>query len=528
MNVTSMVAVPVLFALAGGCAAPMAPQSGDGLFELHEIVTEAAEHQIVLPGSFSRTAGPEIAILVVDPTGGRRLQLYGFDDNDWTLLREAMLQPEALFVDVAEIAGRDHVITYRDGSLNRFDAESGTEHRLVDLATDYRAPDDGRIPHIDVTRDVNGDGRDDFLMPDTDGIWVSTQSADGSFADAVKLGPAEPFLDAKAYGDERSYREVGITPQNIPWYLARVHTMDYDRDGRRDLVFWNNDHFDIYRQNEAGHFHPSPDTFTTDVPFDFDGSYAIGFQFGDASIASLVLGFGPNHEYTVLQGFRDLNADGIDDLVTFSLAGRRVLSLRGRHEVHFGRPTPGGTAFPRAPDTTAETPGSAAGQAWGYASQRFLDFDGDGMTDMAMGAVDTGLGGMIGAMVGNSISMDLALYRLHDGVYPEHPDVVRRVSTPFAPFDKRGVLFPTVLVGDVNGDGRSDLLTGETWDELSVFLGTPGENPLASQAFTVAVDLPSDERNARLSDLDNDGKEDVIIHHPSATEPNRLTILMAR
>ena len=528
MNVTSMVAVPVLFALAGGCAAPMAPQSGDGLFELHEIVTEAAEHQIVLPGSFSRTAGPEIAILVVDPTGGPRLQLYGFDDHGWTLLREATLQPEVLFVDVAEIAGRDHVITYRDGSLNRFDAESGTEHRLVDLATDYRGPDDGRIPQIDVTRDVNGDGRDDFLMPDSDGIWVATQSADGSFADPVKLGPAEPFLDAKAYGDERSYREVGITAQNIPWYLARVHTMDYDRDGRRDLVFWNNDHFDIYRQNEAGHFHPSPDTFTIDVPFDFDGSYAIGFQFGDASIASLVLGFGPHHEYTVLQGFRDLNADGIDDLVTFSLAGRRVLSLRGRHEVHFGRPTPGGTAFPRSPDTTAETPGSAAGQAWGYASQRFLDFDGDGMTDMAMGAVDTGLGGMIGAMVGNSIAMDLALYRLHDGVYPEHPDVVRRVSTPFAPFDKRGVLFPTVLVGDVNGDGRADLLTGETWDELSVFLGTPGENPLASQAFTVAVDLPSDERNARLSDLDNDGKEDVIIHHPSATEPNRLTILMAR
>ena len=459
MKATWMVALPVLGALAGGCTAPMVPQSGDGLFELHEIVTEPAQHQTVLPGSFSRDAGTEVAILVVDPTGERRVQLYGFEDNVWTLLLEATLPADVLFVDVAEIAGRDHLITYRDGSLNRFDAKSGTEHRLVDLTTDYRAPDDGRIPHIDITRDVNGDGRDDLLMPDTDGIWVATQSADGSFADAVKLGPAEPFLDAKAYGDERSYREVGITAQNIPWYLARVHAMDYDRDGHPDLVFWNKDHFDVYRQNEAGRFQANADTFTTEVAFDFDGAYTLGFQFGDASVASLVLGFGPHRDYTVLQGFRDLNADGIDDLVTFSLAGRSVLRLRGRYAVHFGRPISGGIAFPRAADTTAEAPGSAAGQAWGYASQRFLDFDGDGMTDMAMAAVDTGLGGMIGAMVGNSVSMDLALYRLHDGVYPETADVARRVSTPFAPFDKRGVLFPTVLVGDVNGDGRSDLLT---------------------------------------------------------------------
>ena len=423
------------------------------------------------------------------------------------------------------------MVTYRHGSLNRLDVDSGTEHRLVALATDFRAgeEDAGGVPHVDITRDVNSDRRDDFLVPDVDGFRVSTQRADGSFVDAVKLGPPEPFRDATAYGETRRYGDVGVTPQNVHWYLGRVHEMDYDRDGRVDLVFWNRDHFEVYRQGPSGQFAASGDTFGTDVSFDFDGAYALAFQFGDASVVSLVLGTGALFEYTVLHGFRDLNADGVADLVTLSFEGRSMLRLRGRYAVHFGRAVPGGTGFPSTPDTLVGTPGAGIGmQAWGYASQRCLDFDGDGATDMAMGAVNTGLGGMALAMVGNSVSIDLAVYRLRDGGYPKRPDAMRTVRSRVAPFDKRGVLFPTVLVGDVNGDGRPDLVTGERWDELWVFLGIPGSDLLAPEAVSVPVAVPADERNARLVDLDRDGKQDVVIHHPSATEPHRVVVLMAR
>lgn len=529
MRLLSRAALPVALCV-GGCAVPSAAQPAVDLFERHEIVTGAAERQTLLPGSFTGPGQAELAIVRVQTAAERRVQVHGLDGDGWSMVREARLDAEVLFVDVAGVAGRDHVITYRDGSLNRLDVDSGTEHRLVALATDFRAGEDVvGVPHVDVTRDLNGDGRDDFLVPDVDGFWVSTQRADGSFVDAVKLGPPEPFRDATAYGETRRYGDVGVTPQNVHWYLGRVHEMDYDRDGRVDLVFWNRDHFEVYRQSASGQFAASGDRFATDVPFDFDGAYALAFQFGDASLAALVLGTGEPFEGTVLHGFADLNADGIADLVTLSFEGRSVLRLRGRYAVHFGRPVPGGTEFPSTPDTLVGTPGAGIGmQAWGYASQRFLDFDGDGATDMAMGAVNTGLGGMALAMVGNSVSIDLAVYRLRDGGYPERPDARRTVKSAVAPFDKRGVLFPTVLVGDVNGDGRADLVTGEKWDELSVFLGVPGPDLLDSKAIRVPVAVPADERNARLVDLDRDGKQDVVIHHPSAVEPHRVVVLMAR
>ncbi|MXY58145.1 MAG: VCBS repeat-containing protein [Gammaproteobacteria bacterium] len=527
MNMRCLITVSALTIVAAGCTATTAVDDVGDPFEHHEVVTSPAKHQTLLFGSFDGQA--PLAVVRVDGTGQRHVHLVAFDGSQWVRKTHVALKPGVLFVDVARIDGHDRLVTYRSTGVHWLDLEAGTEHPLVNATTDFHAPEGAGIPHLDVMRDLNGDGRDDLCLPDTDGFWIALQSSDGSFAEAVKIGVPEPFLDAKAYGDERTYGEVGITPQNTPWYLRRVHRLDFDRDGRQDLAFWNDDHFLVYRQDDAGGFSRPPGKFGTDVPFHFDGPYSLAFQYGDTGVASMLLGFAERKDLTILNGFEDLNADGVADLVTLTLAGRSPLRLGGRYDVHFGRPTPGGTTFAAEPDTSATAPGrSAGGTAWGYASQMYLDFNNDGATDMGLAAVNTSLGGMVRAIAANSISMELALYGLRDGQYPARPDWTRTVRTRFAPLDKRGPMFPTVLVGDVNGDGRSDLLTGERWDELNVFLGTPGDDPVATRPIKVAVDLPGNELNARLADLDKDGKEDLVIQHPSATRPGRISILMAQ
>ena len=128
------------------------------------------------------------------------------------------------------------------------------------VTSSFTPPRRDEIPHVDLTRDVNDDDRDDLVVPDVDGFWVFVQMSDGAFAGPVKIGP--PTDMSRIYGAD-GYRYD-------PWSQARVHEMDYNQDGRSDLVFWNEDHFEVHLQDERGLFASEPETFTTDVAFDSD------------------------------------------------------------------------------------------------------------------------------------------------------------------------------------------------------------------------------------------------------------------
>ena len=514
-----------------GCLTPAiadAPRElAEVTFEQHEIALGSAHHQTVLTGFFLGGAMADLAVVSVDESGDRRLRIHTFEGGSWAPKLDEALRSEVLFVDVANIGGRDRLITYERGRLSWFDPESATEHTLVEVSTSYNATDTREIPHVDITRDLNRDGFDDVVVPDLDGFWISTQSSNGSFTDAVKLGPPEPYLDEIGLEEKRRYGDVGITALTVPWYLSRVHEMDYDQDGRSDLVFWNEDHFDVHHQDGRGSFEAVAETFTTDVPFDSDGTYSLMFGFSDEGTFSLLFGFRKKTKRTVLHSLRDMTGDGVADLVTQSLEGRSLLKQRSVYEVHLGRATPDGTVFARDVSTSIQPQGNP-GQPVGYASQSVQDFDGDGQVDIMLQVVKTGFGGMIRALAAKSIALDLEFYRIEDGTYPDKPNATRKVKPGLHPFGRRGFFFPTVLLGDVNGDGRADLLAGKDWEELHVFFGVPGPDLFTRRPQEVAVALPANERNARLVDLNEDGKQDLLVHHPSTTEPHRVTMLIAR
>ena len=526
--------------LAGRVTSAAAQSTGD-LFEQYEVVIGSAERQTVLTGFLLGGAMADLAVVNIDENGDRRLHIYAFGDSTWEPLLGATLRPEVLFVDVANIGGRDRLIAYEPDRLNWFEPESATERELVAVTSNFDPPRSGEIPHVDVTRDVNGDERDDLVVPDVDGFWVLIQMSDGAFADPVKIGLSTDM--SRIYGAD-GYRYD-------PWSQSRVHEVDYNRDGHIDLVFWNEDHFEVHHQDERGLFTPKAETFTTDVTFDSDNSSLLAT--GDMT-------------GRVLHSLSDLNGDGVADLVVFLLEGRSITSKRSAFDVHFGAPTAdGGTAFAPEVGATFQSDGSI------QLGMDRHDFDCDGQVELMFTTIEveyleSSLWKRFKGFMGDDIWLNLEFYRVEGGRYRDKPNAIRRIALDGVPSHKepgwvpldivlRGAMHErrrtqkswprafnsTLLIGDVTGDGLSDLLIGHHPRHLDVFVGVPGPDLFARQPQDIAVAVPNDEEYTWLVDLNKDGKQDVLMHHPftlrdahgarrlpPGTEPHRVTVLIAR
>ena len=508
--------------LLGKEADPMLPTPTKFTFEQYEVFTGAAKHQTVLTGFLFGATTAELIVVNIDEGDDRHVQIYAFDDDSWALKLEATLPPGVLFVDVADIGGRDRLITYAEGRLNWFNPESVTEHPLVAVTSNIPPPID-EIPHLDITQDLNNDNRDDLVVPDSDGFWVFIQMDNGAFADPVKIGHSIEI--------GRIYAADGY--RYNPWSEARIHEMDYDQDGRSDLVFWNEDHFVVHRQDERGLFSPVAKTFTTEVAFDSDD---LGSLVAPDGVRGRRFDHGAPGAMTgrVLHALTDMNSDGVADLAVFSLqagTGRllgqtsELWNMHSSYEVHFGASTPDGIVFGQEIDTLIRSDGIPF-------EIDACDFDHDGQVDVMFAVIDPGIFKIVGMLARGiatrSTLLDLNLYRMEGGSYPDERNAAYKIKA-YTPGDsgKKAMHFPSLLFGDVNGDGRPDLLAQNGQKELYVFIGVPGSDLFARKPQKVAVVMPYEEYT-QLVDFNKDGRKDLLMHHPSTTEPHRVTMLVAQ
>ena len=481
----------------------------------HEVVFGAAERLTVLAGFLSGGPVADLVALTVDEDGDRRLRVFSFLDGDWSPAVETSLRRDASFVDIANIGGRDRLIACGDGRLTWFDPASGEERELVVVTSDFEAAPRREVLHVDVTRDLNGDGLDDLAVPHGHGFHVFVQRRDGAFAEPLTIGPSAG-LDRVYGADGYKYR---------PWEEGgRIHEMDYDLDGRTDLVFWDEDRFVVHRQDGSGLFRPDGETFTTAIPFDSDQIASLA---APAGIRNRRLDHMPEGQSTgrVLHSLTDMNGDGVADLVVFSLKGSSLWKMHSSYEVHFGAPASGGgTEFSATPGAVVESEGIVAGV------DRH-DFDRDGQVDVMVTAFEPTILSaarvLIMSLFTGAGSFDLEFFRMEDGRYARRPVAVREIRPRSPGKSGERSFWPAVRLGDLNGDGRSDALIARNRKRLHVHLGVPGPELFAKRPQRIAVQVPEDEEYTWLADLNRDGKDDVLMHHASATAPHRLTVLMS-
>ena len=123
-----------------------------------------------------------------------------------------------------------------------------------------------------------------------------------------------------------------------------------------------------------------------------------------------------------------------------------------------------------------------------------------------------------------SVSLDLSFYRLVDGVYPEQANVKRRISAQLD-FSNGDMFVPAVFTADVTGDGMKDLLVQNGLEELQIFPGVPGEKLFASRSLDLALELPKDQDNIQVRDLDRNGADDLLILLDGPDNTMRVRVL---
>lgn len=531
-----------------GCMMPMAVRSGSEppaafVASRHEVVVGMAERLTVLTGFLTGQPVADFAAVYLDGDGNRRLRVLSFAESNsglsisrsashtpsttptrtrnsprvWSTTVEAVLRPEAAFVDVARIDGRDRLIAYGGGLLTWFDPESATERDLAAATSDFRPSDRSDVPHVDMTRDVSGDGLDDLVLVHGHGFEVLVQMPGGRFADPVTLGPTSG-LDRVHGADGYRYR---------PWEDGgRVHDMDYDLDGRRDLVFWNGGHFAVHRQDESGLFPAQVSvTFATAVPFDSDQIASLAAPVGIRRRRRDHMPEGRSNG-RVLHSLADMNGDAVADLVVFSLKGTSLWKMHSSFEVHFGAPAPGGgVAFSTAVGAVVESQGIIAGVDP-------HDFDRDGQVDVMLTSFEptvlSALRVLVMSVLTGAGSFDLEFFRMADGAYVERPSAVREIRPRSPRKTGERAFWPAVRPGDLNGDGYADLLVARNRKRLHIHLGVPGPRLFAKKPQRIDVAVPQDEEYTWLADLNRDGREDILLHHASTTVPHRVTVLMSR
>ena len=485
-------------------SALVAPHASATALEFASFVLDvgAGESPMVLHGDLLGD-GEADEIVVFDRQGGeRRLALYQLADlaESWRLVRSIKVDSNVIFADTIELAGSDRLLLYRRGSVDWLDFDDWRAKALVAAPSLYNVPNEA-VPHVNIGRDVNDDGREDIAVPGFDGYRLWLQMPGGGLA-----GPTELPIAATA---RTTFGMASYRPRSL-------YALDYDGDGVGDLAVWDDEgegRLLVHRGKADGRFHSPPIATASPVAFDSD----------DVTVS---FGWGDGNPTTLFYDLEDYDGDGVGDIAATTTDADGLFDQSTRYDFYFGRRDGGVTTFPAEPNTsivsdTLQSPFDA------------MDMNGDGRTDFGMGSVDIGVGMLIRLLLTGTLRFDLDFYVLRDSGYAERPDVTRPVKIRFSLKSGDVLSGNWVELGDATGDGVVDLLARYDDTRIDVYPGTATETLFAERPLPIAVDLP-DRRvgpgDVEVADLNHDERDDLLIRYPKRPEEksNRIGIVLSR
>ncbi|MCG9745102.1 VCBS repeat-containing protein [Shewanella sp. Isolate8] len=445
-------------------------------------------------------ANKELLAIGVDDRQTKWLAVYGLDTDtgQYRLLHKLPLPGDLYRYDVsakpqqgnsqqADALQSVYFMSRAQLSVLRVKEQGLVLEPLFDVAPLVLKPRIEFIARGEFVRDLNGDGRDDFILGQFEQTQLFLSQDDGWQAQTLAIQPK-----VLLYRDGARYSETKL-------YFA-----DMDRDGRDDIIKVGEGELEIYAQHRDGRFETYPRFQPVSQAISGLDWWDRRDAYGEALDQSDLV-------YRKVEALQDVDGDEIVDMVVRYTKSSGVLDRVNDYEIYLGVKGDKGVSFGKQPQSVIRGDGTLTGF-------ELVDIDLDGRSEVLVSGFDIGLSQIIGALVSGSIDQDVHLFTMDDKRrFAAKPNMNKSVELSFSLTSGQSGA-PVVKLADIDGDRRQDLLLSDGEEELDLFLGN-AKGSLFARRESLKIALPKDGEMLSSEDLNLDGKADLLIKYGRQDKP---------
>lgn len=404
------------------------------------------------------------------------------------------LPDNAQFFSRLETDAGDALVVLTDKDIRRYDRSNNRFVPLLETTSLYTLTDQTRMRQLDFVVALN-EQQSIFVVPDFHHVHVYVPDADGFKHSPLKL-PAQ----VQTFED---------TPR---FYPRKVWPIDFNQDGKTDLVFLRDGYLQVFLQQATGEFATTALSVKPAMHLSLDQESRIRGGEG-RNFAGLEI----NH----LHDIKDLDGDGLPDIIIRREQFHDAIEVNTSYRIHYGSKGESSLQYNTDADAVISTKGMQFEPV-------FADINGDGRKDFYTPGAQFGVGSVIRALLSGNATIEMQFYLMDDKRnFNSRPDHTHKATAQVS-ISRASLDMPLFSAGSLDGDPHKHLIIGEGKDRLHVI--PSGKRRLfESQGTRYATALPNDGSRVKVMDINGDGLDDIILpfdNNDSEETRNRVHLLI--
>jgi len=472
-----------------GCASSLTTlASKSSAVEFSEVMISAPYKlsQEVIAADVLPNKGKELVTFSVDEQSNRWLIIYQLNQNknQYVVAEKAMIPKQFYRFDISEskdqkkqnlyFLSTDSLSLYQN---KKFKSLAKIESLYIQEQADF-------LSRGNFIQDLNKDAYDDVIIADFNKTHIFIGQGMSSFARQTL--PIKP--------------EVNVLSAGASYTQATLYFSDVNFDDKTDILVIGDGEMVIYSQYGNSQFTRKATRLAINEAISGTDWWNKRDESGEQLDQS-------DLEYRKLEELRDVNADGIVDMVVRYTKTSGVLDRVNDYEIFLGQKNKDALSYASQADSVIHAEGTLTGL-------EFVDIDNDDKLEVLLAGFDIGLSQIIGALVTGGIDQDVYVFKMSEqDKFLSKPTIKKGVELTFSLSSGQSGS-AVVKLADLNGDGLKELVLSDDDDELKIYLGrkpNKKKKSFTKRSVSYSTELAEDGKLVMVEDLNGDGKDGLLM-----------------